>query len=113
MYLLKDQVGTVECRADPQAAFTKLLSALQSLGVDIEHANPNTGEVVARCLTVFLNFVLWRCWSDKLLFVLKSDDGIRTIVIIYSLPNLMRYKVHNDEKLTEVDDLIARLAANL
>ena len=113
MYPLKHRVGTIECRADAQAAFTNLLSALQSLGVEIECANPNTGEVVARCLTVFLNFALWRCWSDKLLFVLKSEDGVRTAVNIYAVPKLMRFRVRKDEELTELDDLIARLAANL
>ena len=113
MYALKALVRTIACQTDSDTAFTKLLSTLRILGVEVEYENRAAGEVVARCLSMFLNFVLWRCWSDKLLFELKSGDGVRTNVNVYVIPNLMRIKVGKDEKLTDLDDLVAHLVTEM
>jgi len=48
-----------------------------------------------------------------LLFELKSADGVRTNVNVYAIPNLIRVEVGKDEKLTDLDDFIARLEAEI
>jgi hypothetical protein len=113
MYALKDLVGTIICHSDPDTAFTKLLSVLRKLQVEVEYENRDAGQVIARCLSVFLNLVLWRCWSDRLLFKLKNEDGHRTIVNVYAVPNLMRIAVRKHEKLMDLHNLVERLATEM
>jgi hypothetical protein len=113
MYALKELVRTIACPTDPDTTFTKLRSGLRKLEVEVEYENRGAGKVVARCISLFLNFVLWRCYSDKLIFELKSADGVRTNVNVYAIPNLIRIKVGEGEKLTDLDDLVARLEGEI
>jgi len=58
MHALKELVRTAACQTDPDTTFTKLLSGLRKLEVEIEYENRGTGEVIARCFSLFLNFAL-------------------------------------------------------
>jgi hypothetical protein len=63
------------------------------------------GLVVARCLTLAANWILWRARSDELLFEVKEMDPTNTDVKVYALPNLLRYKVRKNEKVLDWEEL--------
>ena len=64
---------------------------------------------MARCLTSAANTILWRCWSDKLLFEVKGIDATNTQIGVYAVPNLLRFKVKQREKTIELKELVSRL----
>jgi hypothetical protein len=93
-------------RYPPDAAFTKLLTALRKEQFAIQHENRDTGKIVVRCLSVFINLMLWRCWSDELEIEVKGEGESRSNVSFYAVPNLMRIKVRKNETLTDLEKLV-------
>ncbi|HMD86826.1 MAG TPA: hypothetical protein VKO18_19220 [Terriglobia bacterium] len=87
--------------------------ALRKRQVAIQHENRDTGKVVVRCLSVFIDIVLWRCWSDELVIEVKGEDEFLTNVSFYAVPNLMRIKVREEETLTDLAKLITQLGSEL
>src|SRR3954454_11639890 len=67
--VLRELVGTFSLNASLDSAFDQLLSAIKLNGLDVQRASQNQGEVLVRCLTGPFDLLLWRCWHDKLLFV--------------------------------------------
>jgi hypothetical protein len=53
--------------------------------------------------------VVWRCWSDKLLFEV-TDTGIgNTTIGVYALPSLFRLGVRRGERVVRPGEVIAAL----
>jgi hypothetical protein len=78
----------------------------------VEMEDQARGVVVARCLTLVGNWILWRAWSDKLLFQIKEIGPNETQVKVYAIPNLLRYEAGKDEKVLErgeLERLVTRL----
>jgi hypothetical protein len=113
MYALRSLVHTITCPLPPDAAFTKLLTALREQQVAIQHEYRDTGKIIVRCLSVFINLLLWRCWSDELVIEVKGEDESRTNVSFYAVPNLKRHKVRKDETLKDLAKLITQLESEL
>ncbi len=113
MYLIKEPVGTITYQFDYDATFAALISRLRELHIDVLREDKNKGEVVARCLSIVMNIIVWRCWSDRLLFELKKDGANRTKVSIYALPNLFRIKVRKNEEIVDLDKVVSQLTLKI
>jgi len=109
MYLLREIVHKTTVHKAYAEAFTSLLLKLGESDIDVDKQDMNHGEIVARCLTLAANLVLWRCWSDKLVFNMKELDGAKTEVTIYSIPNLFRLNLKPNQKTTDLNGLILKL----
>jgi len=109
MYLLREIVHKATINKGYAEVFTSLLSKLAESNIGIDKQDVNHGEIVARCLTLSANLVLWRCWSDRLLFNMKELDAANTEVTIYSIPNLFRLNLKPDEKTTDLTKLVWEL----
>lgn len=113
MYALKARIHKIVCQSDPEATFAKLVSGLRKQRVEIKYENRETGRVAVRCLSVFTDFALWRCWSDELLFEVEGEDGSRTSVSLYAIPNLMRIKVGKNETPIDLGEFVTRLVNDM
>jgi len=111
MYALRSLVRTITCPLPPDATFTNLLTALRKQQVAIQHENRDPGKVDVCCLSVFINMVIWRCWSDELLIEVKGEDEFRAKVSFYAVPNIMRIKVRKNETLTDLEKLMMQVAS--
>ena len=109
MYLLREIVHKTTVHKAYAEAFTSLLLKLGESDIDVDKQDMNHGEIVARCLTLSANLVLWRCWNDRLLFNMKELDAANTEVTIYSIPNLFRLNLKPDEKTTDLTKLVSEL----
>jgi hypothetical protein len=109
MYLLREIVHKATINKGYAEVFTSLLSKLAESNIGIDKQDVNHGEIVARCLTLSANLVLWRCWNDRLLFNMKELDAANTEVTIYSIPNLFRLNLKPDEKTTDLTKLVSEL----
>jgi len=109
MRLLKETVHKAILQTDRAQAFASLRSKLAELHVPIEEEDEVRGKITARCLTSAMNMIFWRCWSDRLLFEVREIDATRTRVSVYAIPNLLRFKVGQNEKIVELKALISRL----
>jgi hypothetical protein len=109
MHLLKEAVHKTTLQSDPATAFVSLRSKLAELHIHVEKEDKDRGEIVARCLTSAVNTILWRCWSDKLLFKVKGIDATKTKICVYAVPNLLRFQVEQSEKTIELKELVSRL----
>jgi len=109
MHLLREVVHKTTLQSDPATAFASLRSKLAELQIHVEKEDKDRGEIVARCLTSAVNTILWRCWSDKLLFEVKGIDATKTQIGVYAVPNLLRFKVEQSEKTIELKELVSRL----
>ena len=106
---LRELVHSGTLHSDYTATFASLLSKLAELKIDVAREDKRRGEIVARCLTCPVNVILWRCWSDTLVFAVKRVDTAKTHVKIYAVPNLFRYRTRGDEETVELRELISQL----
>jgi hypothetical protein len=109
MRLLREFVATATYPIDRSATFAGLLWSLRQMAIDVEESNELRGTVVARCLTLAANAIVWRCWSDRLLFELKSVDSRTTKLDIYAIPNLFRIRAPEKEDVTQLDRIVPEL----
>jgi hypothetical protein len=110
MYLLKQPVSTITYQFNFDATFKGLISRLRELQIDVLQSDEDKGEIVARCLSSAMNMIVWRCWSDKILFELKKEGPDKTRVDISALPNLFRIKVRKNERVVDLDKLVSQLS---
>ncbi len=109
MYPLRELVHSTSLHRDYATTCTSLLSKLTELHIDVARADKDKGEIVVRCLTRLANAILWRCWSDKLVFEIKGIDAANTQVKIYAIPNLLRYRTRRSEEIIELRTLVSQL----
>ena len=109
MHLLKDCVRELSYRLDYTSTFAGLISKLRQLNIGILEQDEEKGEIVVRYLSTVQNWLLWRCWSDKLLFKIRRMDEKTTKVEICVLPNLARIKIKSEEMPNDVNSLIGQL----
>lgn len=109
MYPLRKLVHRATIHRDYATTFASLLSKLAGLKIDVASEDKDRGEVVARCLTCPVNLILWRCWSDKLIFEVKRIDAAKTQVKMYAVPNLFRYKTYKNEETFEMRRLVSQI----
>ena len=95
--------------SDPADVTSTLVAKLRALRIQVEREEPANGEVVARCLTLSTNMILWRCWSDKLLFKVTPSGGNTTRLDVYAIPNLFRIRARKDEIVIDVRELMSQL----
>jgi hypothetical protein len=106
---LRELVHSATLHCDNATAFASLVSKLAEAKIDVAREDKDRGEIVAQCLTYPVNVILWRCWSDKLIFELKQIDTATTQVKIYAVPNLFRYRASKHEKTFELRELVSQL----
>ena len=109
MYLLRESTYRTTLHKNYATTFASLRSKLAELHIGIEKEDVNKGEIVAQCLTACFNMVLWRCWSDRLIFEVKALGATKTQVTIYTVPNLFRLKVEKNEETIELNKLVSQL----
>jgi len=73
--------------------FAALLRAANMLNRNVEQKDQGSGVIVLRCLTLALDWILSRCWSDKPLFELTDVGENKTRLVVYAIPNLLRIRV--------------------
>ena len=106
---LRELVHSATLHCEYATAFASLVSKLAESKIDVAREDKDRGEIVARCLTCPVNVILWRCWSDKLVFEVKQIDTATTQVRIYAAPNLFRFRASKHEKTFELRELVSRL----
>jgi hypothetical protein len=57
------------------------------------------------------NLLLWRCWSVKLVFDVRTGEDGGATVNVYAVPNLLRVSVAKSEKVTDVSSIVATVRA--
>jgi hypothetical protein len=106
---LREQIKTITFHSEPSDVMAMLSAKLKKFHVDVERDEPAKGEIVARCLAVCFNMLIWRCWSDRLLFKVTKSGAHDTKVDVYTIPNLFRIRVRADETVVDVQKLVAKL----
>jgi hypothetical protein len=109
MFMLRERVGSLTYKCDYGTAFDVLVSRLSSHQINVEKKDKTRGEVVARCLTKPLEMLVWRCWSDKLLFRFIEKGG-ETAVDVYAVPNLLRLRIGRDDRTVDLEQLLSQLS---
>jgi hypothetical protein len=109
MYFLKVRIQSVVCRSGRSAAFLALLAKIQELNLEIEREDAVEGVVIVRCLSLPINWILWRSWSDKLLFEMRGAEGGKAVLNVYAVPNLLRMSLRRDERVVDPRQLMSRL----
>ena len=109
MYFLRECVGTITVPSDYNTVYDKLLRKLEEMHFEVEMQNKNKGRIVIICLSNFFNMIMWKCWSEKLIFKLKETEKNRTRIDIIQVPNLFRIRVKKGEKLVDLDNLVSLL----
>lgn len=109
MYLIRERIQRFTCRSDSVIVFARLVSKLRELNLPIIAIDEEKKEVAVRCLRLFANWILWRCWSDKLLFKISQGEAGKAVVEVFALPTLTRF-AQGGEQVTDLRDLLSRLA---
>jgi hypothetical protein len=109
MAFLKERIHRATCRSDRRSVFTALVSKLRSENFHIEKEDSSKGEIVVRCESLPVNWVLWRCWSGKLLFEVREAEDGKTAIDVYALPDLFRIRGRKSEP-TDPRLILSRLA---
>jgi hypothetical protein len=114
VYPLRERVQITTIEHNSATTFKLLVSRLRDSGIDVEKEDEAKGLVVAHCLSLVVNWIFWRAWSDKLFLEMKEMAPNKTEVRVYAIPNLSRYKVRKNEKALdrgELTRLVGRLLA--
>jgi hypothetical protein len=109
MFFLKEKIHSGTCRSDRTAAFGALVSKLRDLHLHIEREEAAKGEIVVRCLSLPINWGLWRCWSDRILFEVRDTGDGRAEVSVYAIPNLFRISAATGEPRTDLHKFVSQL----
>ena len=109
MNFIKEHVQTIRYRSDEVSTFNELLTKLSELKVEIESADQRSGRIVVHRLTRLVNAVVWRCWSDTLVFQIKRVEGGQADVYVYAIPNFLKLHVKENETVTDLERLLSDL----
>jgi hypothetical protein len=110
MYWLRHPVYARAFPAPRSSVFPALIAKLKELHFEIEKASEEKGVIVVRCLTVPLGIILWRCWSDKLVFELSGIGQNKTQLDVYAIPNLFKTRLDPGETAVDAGKLLSQLA---
>ena len=108
MYFLKERIESVVCRSGRSIAFPALLARIKELNLEIEKEDAVKGVIIVRCLSLPINWLFWRCSSDKLLFEMREAGG-KALVNVHAIPNLFRVSTGKHEQVFDLRRLMRRL----
>ena len=100
-------VGVITFHSDLASTLASLAARLKELGIPV--ADRGSGELLARCITLPLNMIVWRCWSEKLIFRAKKFTEDETRVEVYAIPNFFRLGVPKNEAVIDIHKLLSQL----
>ena len=109
MFFLKQPIQSITYPLSYIQSFNMLVEKLHILNIEIKKKDKNKGILLVRCLSLAFNMILWRCYSDKMLFEIKSIKDDVTRIDISLIPNLFRIKVKKNEKLADINQIISFL----
>ena len=109
MRWLRETVDSFTYEMSYDNAYDMLISKLADVGVKIEDENKGKGEIKATILAKVVDMVIWRCWSDRIIFALRSVDERKTRVDVYAIPNLFRIKARKGERVEDLGRLLSWL----
>jgi len=64
---------------------------------------------MVRYLSRIHNWILWRCWSERLLFKLRQLDDRTTDVAVFAIPAAFRITIPDDETVCDPEGLLSKL----
>jgi hypothetical protein len=105
---LKEHVATLTSRAGYEETRAAVVAALADLELTIDETGSPSGTLAVRCLTVVANWLVWRCWSDKLLVAIHPA-GEQSRVSLHVVPNLWRTGLQAGETATDVAHVVGAL----
>lgn len=89
--------------------FDKVLSDLQSIGLEIQKKDREEGIIIAKCISHIVKEFMWRLYGEKIQIEVTKLDGGRTEMNIYAIPNWFRIKVNKNEKLYELSEIVSKI----
>jgi hypothetical protein len=109
MSILKEPIDTIIFHFRYDETYEKLLSKLFELSIEIEKYDKIEGKIVIKFLASIFNMLIWKCWSDRLVFEIEEVHENKTKVSIFAIPNLFRFKIKYGEKLEDPKNLVSQL----
>lgn len=107
--MLREHVDSFLREGQPSEVFEGLVTILDKHGYAIEKKDTDKGVIVIRYLTLAVNMLLWRCWSDKVLVKTEASGHGKTRVDVYEIPNMFRIKVRKGEQVRNINELLGQL----
>src|SRR5689334_1734577 len=106
MPLLEETIATIVYPGSREWTAELLRAKLGELGITVESRTPT--HLTAKCLALCANYVLWRCWSNRLELRLEESAPQRTTVTIVAVPDLFRFRTYDGERVHDLD-LVVRV----
>jgi hypothetical protein len=106
---LREPVASITVARDVRGTQDVLLSTLRNLGISCS-VSPLPPRIVANCVTLCANYVLWRCWADQLEFQFEEGADGQTRVHVTALPNLLM-RVPKPGQVVDLGKLLSALRA--
>ena len=109
MYILKEPIDSVTYPSNYNDTYDALLKKLNAMNFRIDKQDREKGEIVIRCKSILMNLILWRVWSNRLLFVIKEVREGKTMVDIFGIPEYFRTRTKKGEKTVDLVKLVSEL----
>ena len=97
MPILKKRIRRATSRSDRTSVFAALPVKLKKQNLEILVDDSSKGEMVIPCVRLLINWILWCCWSSKLLFEVRERANGQTVIDVYGLPDQLRSSAKESE----------------
>lgn len=100
-YLVRNLLTEFYVAADLDTTFQTVLSKLAQMGLDVAHTDQNSGHIVVKYLTLLVDMLLYRCYSDRVLIEVRQLKPGECLVKVFALPAWNRVGLKRGETLRE------------
>lgn len=107
--MIKEHIDSFMRKGLPAEVFEKLISVMERHKHIIVDRDKDKGMITIRYLTLTVNAIVWRCWSEKIMVKVGNGGHGKTKVDVYAIPNLFRIKVKRKEKEQNINELLGQL----
>ena len=99
MPFVKELIQSTSAPLDRFSTFDRLIDRAKELHLQILEQDRARGVFCVRFLSLAFNMILWKCWSDKILFHVIETGARTTEIRAYAIPNFFRMKTTETEKV--------------
>jgi hypothetical protein len=107
--MLKERIDSIIYQDNHEDVYHNILSEIGRLDLVIDEEDKGNGIIIVKWLTIIVNLIFCKFYSDKLLLEIKEFNNNTTKVDIFALPNLFRIKIKKGEKASDPKELIHHL----
>ena len=103
--MVKEPIYHRSLHGQPDQAYDAIQKSLLRLGFKVLGLNAPAKTITVQATVKLLDWVLWSCYGDKVVFQCTPRGENETDVNVYGIPNLLRVGIRKGEKVFDMTEM--------